>query len=46
MAVRIAMRRQNVTPDNTWRYFCGVAWSTLRQAQDIASNMAERPREP
>jgi hypothetical protein len=42
-SVGIAMRKKSVEPNATWRYFCGVAWSTLRQAQDIASNMAQRP---
>ena len=35
-AVRIAMNADHVTPDNTWRYFCGVAWTKVRALQDEA----------
>ncbi len=35
-SVRIAMTADHVTPGNTWRYFCGVAWTKVRALQDQA----------
>lgn len=34
ICVTVAMR---ANPHDTWTYFCGVAWSTLRDAQRIAT---------
>ncbi len=45
-AVRIAMRKQSVEPDETWRYFCGVAWKTLREAQEVATAVTDRRPRP
>ena len=28
-----AMRGKNVRPENRWRYFCGVVWNTLSDAE-------------
>lgn len=36
--IEIAMRSQ-VRADNTWRYFCGVAWSRIREMQELASQV-------
>ena len=33
----VAMRRDTVARAQKWRYFCGVAWKTLRDAQQLAS---------
>lgn len=37
--VRIAMESR-ATPDQTWRYFCGVAWRRLTELQDVARQVA------
>ena len=35
-AVRAAMAAQNVRPENTFRYFCGVSWNVLRDVSETA----------
>lgn len=37
--VDIAMRRPGVTVDNTYRYFCGVAWRKVTELTDVAKNI-------
>jgi hypothetical protein len=37
--IRIAMESQ-ARPDDTWRYFCGVAWRRLTEMQDVARQVA------
>lgn len=45
--IDIAMARKNVTPDNTFRYMCGVAWHKVTELQEIARDilMADDDRE-
>lgn len=31
--------RSKASPDDTWRYFCGVAWSEIRRRQEIAQEV-------
>jgi hypothetical protein len=38
--VRIAMESR-ASPDDTWRYFCGVAWRRLTEMQDVARQVAD-----
>lgn len=38
-AVTIAMRARGVLPENTFRYFCGVAWNMVAQLQEAARNL-------
>jgi hypothetical protein len=37
--IRIAMESR-ARPDDTWRYFCGVAWRRLTEIQDVARQVA------
>jgi hypothetical protein len=32
----VAMSRQKVRAEDTWRYFCGIAWGKVRELQDAA----------
>lgn len=36
-AVQTAMGAQNVTAENTWRYFCGVCWRSLEDMRNRAA---------
>lgn len=38
-AVRTAMERKNVLPEHTFRYFCGICWNMLRDAQKTAADI-------
>ncbi|MFB7738311.1 HNH endonuclease [Streptomyces sp. NPDC056112] len=38
-AVRAAMAAKKVTPENTFRYFCGVCWKKVRNLQETAQAM-------
>lgn len=40
--VRIAMSKQGLPRDSVWRYFCGVAWSKLREMQNVAMQIADK----
>jgi hypothetical protein len=35
-AIRKAMAATNVSPDSTWRYFCGIAWRQIKEMQEVA----------
>jgi hypothetical protein len=37
--IGIAMRRRRVTPDNTFRYMCGVAWKKVGELQALARDL-------
>ena len=41
--VNIAMRKQHVSPDQTWRYMCGIAWRKVGELREIAASIAETP---
>lgn len=36
-SVQVAMRNNRISPDVTWRYFCGVCWRRITELQEIAS---------
>ncbi|MGW2845144.1 HNH endonuclease [Streptomyces sp. NPDC001274] len=38
-AVRAAMSQKKVTPENTFRYFCGICWKKVRSLQDRAAEI-------
>jgi hypothetical protein len=38
--IDIAMAKQKISADDTWRYFCGVAWRMLSQRQELAQQIA------
>lgn len=38
-AIRTAMQAPKVSPDQVWRYFCGVCWRMLDERRDIATNL-------
>lgn len=40
-AARVALRSRNVELDNTFRYFCGVAWKKVNAMQEIARDSLE-----
>lgn len=40
-AVRAAMTAQKVKPSDTWRYFCGIAWTKIRKMQENARALLE-----
>lgn len=40
-AVDIAMNRDNVRPDATFRYFCGVCWRMLDEQREVARALLE-----
>jgi hypothetical protein len=40
-SIDLAMARGTVTPDNTFRYMCGIAWKRVRELQDLAKALAE-----
>lgn len=40
-AIHKAMHKSNLAWDEVWRYFCGIAWSTLRERQDAARAILE-----
>lgn len=40
-AVPVAMRKSGVLTENRYRYFCGIAWTTLRQRQERARRIIE-----
>lgn len=40
-AVTVAMSAQHVEPENTFRYFCGVAWRMVGDLQDRARAIVE-----
>lgn len=35
-AVRIAMSKDNVVPNETWKYFCGICWKRLEKQRELA----------
>ncbi len=39
--VQIAMTRQKVQPENTFKYMCGVAWHKVREIQKRARELAD-----
>lgn len=41
-AVRSAMGAQNVQAYDTFRYFCGICWNTIRDRQALAMEILER----
>jgi hypothetical protein len=46
-AVRKAMTNTRVAPGETWRYFCGICWSIIRELHDSAAEiMASHADEP
>ena len=45
-AVRAAMGAQAVTPDNTFRYFCGVVWNIIRDLEAEAGAIARGDTSP
>jgi hypothetical protein len=38
-AVGAAMSQKKVTPENTFRYFCGICWTKVRSLQDRAAEI-------
>lgn len=38
--IDLAMRRQKVQPEQTFRYMCGVAWKKVAELRDIAGSIA------
>lgn len=40
-AITIACSNTKVTPDNTWRYMCGVAWNLMQKTQQTAREQLE-----
>lgn len=38
-AVRTAMEHKKVTPENTYRYFCGICWNTLKELREAAADI-------
>ncbi|WP_098007881.1 HNH endonuclease [Streptomyces sp. sk226] len=38
-AVRSAMSQKRVTPENTFRYFCGICWKKVRSLHDRAAEI-------
>jgi hypothetical protein len=39
-AIRRAMAAWKVEPENTWRYFCGIAWNQIAEMQQVARQIA------
>jgi hypothetical protein len=39
--IQIAMSRVRVTPENTFRYMCGVAWNKVTELQEAARRIAD-----
>jgi len=40
-AVEVAMGNDRVSPDNTWRYFCGVCYRVLDDIRNLAAGVVE-----
>lgn len=40
-AVRAAMSAKKVTPENTFRYFCGICWGKIRKMQEHAQRLLQ-----
>lgn len=38
-AIRVAMTNNRIAPDETFRYFCGICWSVLRELQEAAADI-------
>lgn len=45
-ALQRAMESTKVSPDGTWRYMCGIAWSRVAEIQKAAQRAADRPDAP
>lgn len=39
-AIRKAMAANQVSAENTWRYFCGIAWRQIGEIQEVARQVA------
>jgi hypothetical protein len=39
-AIRKAMAAWRVEPEDTWRYFCGIAWRQIGEMQQVARQIA------
>ncbi len=44
--IDIAMNAYGVTPENTWKYFCGCCWKRVRANIDMASELLSEPDVP
>jgi len=44
--IGIAMRNQRVVASQTWRYFCGACWRTLRERAEMAQDLLTSEEEP
>jgi hypothetical protein len=42
--IRLAMRRQYVSPADTWAYFCGCCWNEVERLQGLAKRALDREK--
>jgi hypothetical protein len=38
-AVRTAMEQKKVLPERTYRYFCGICWTMIKDAREVAADI-------
>jgi hypothetical protein len=37
--LNVAMRASHISPDSTWRYFCGCCWKRIRENAEMAADI-------